>query len=362
MANRIDRDLERFQKIVKGKIRDNLKEYISHGDILGHQGKKTVSIPVTNIDLPHFKYGKDRGGVGQGEGEEGDILKEEGDGKQAGDQPGEHAIETEITIEDLVDVLAEELQLPRIEPKGKKNIIEEVHKYTGISMSGPESLRHNKRTFKQALKRQIAIGNYDPDKPVIMPEREDKRYRSRKTYRIPKANAAIFYILDVSGSMGDEQKDIVRRESYIIDTWLRKNYDGLESRYLIHDAQAQEVDEHIFFHTKESGGTVISSAYELLTNILDKDYSFSEWNIYGFQFSDGDNSSGDDSKHCMELLKEHMLPRMNQFCYGQIDSRHGSGEYMKYMKQIEAENLVLSQIKGSEGIMDSIKEFFNKGK
>src|SRR5208282_351906 len=99
----------------------------------------------------------------------------EGEGK-AGDQPGGHILEVELSMEELAQILGEELALPRIEPKGKKNIVATKDKYTGIRQAGPESLRHFKRTFKKALKRQISSGIYDPDQPIVVPIREDKLY------------------------------------------------------------------------------------------------------------------------------------------------------------------------------------------
>ncbi|MCB0351860.1 MAG: DUF444 family protein, partial [Bdellovibrionales bacterium] len=169
----------------------------------------------------------------------------------------------------------------------------ETYKYTGIHNTGPNALRHFKRTFKNALKRQISMGIYDPDNPVIIPIKDDMRFRSFKRTTRPESNAVIIYMMDVSGSMGDEQKEIVRIESFWIDTWLRRHYDGLECRYIIHDAMAKEVDRNTFFHTRESGGTMISSAYRLCADIMRDDYPSDQWNIYPFHFSDGDNWSVD---------------------------------------------------------------------
>ena len=112
----------------------------------------------------------------------------------------------------------------------------------------------------------------------------------------PEANAAVIYMMDVSGSMTDEQKNIVRTEAFWIDTWLQNEYDGVERRYIIPDAAAKEVDEHAFYHTRESGGTRISSAYKVCADLIDSTFSPEEWNIYCFQFSDGDNWSADDTK------------------------------------------------------------------
>src|SRR5260221_179282 len=140
-----------------------------------------------------------------------------------------------------------------------------------IRQMGPESLRHFKRTYKEALRRSISSGLYDPARPFIVPQKEDKRFRSWKEDHEPVANAVILYMMDVSGSMGDEQKEIVRIESFWIDTWLRRQYQGLESRYIIHDAVAREVDRETFFKTRESGGTMISSAYKLCLKMIEDD-------------------------------------------------------------------------------------------
>ncbi|RME43978.1 MAG: DUF444 family protein, partial [Deltaproteobacteria bacterium] len=266
MVLKIESDHNRFKQIVKGKIKQDLRKYITKGELIGKKGKDIVTIPLPQIELPKFKFGRQNaGGVGQGEGEVGQILgpgdPQQGTG-EAGDQPGEHTLEVDISLDELAEILGDELELPRIEPKGKKTITTEKERYTGIRRVGPESLRHIKRTFKAALRRQIMMGNYDPDRPVIIPQKEDLRYRSWKITSIPESNAVIIYMMDVSGSMGEKQKEIVRIESFWIDTWLRSQYDGIESRYIIHDATAREVDQETFYHTRESGGTIISSAYK----------------------------------------------------------------------------------------------------
>ena len=133
MSLRIDQDYSRFRKIVRGKIRQNLKRYISQGELMGKKGKDVVSIPIPQIDIPRFRYGDKQGGVGQGEGEPGDPVGQgdgEGDGKgKAGDTEGEHTLEVDVTMDELAEILGEELELPRIEDRGKSKII------SGISTS-----------------------------------------------------------------------------------------------------------------------------------------------------------------------------------------------------------------------------------
>ena len=150
-------------------------------------------------------------------------------------------------------------------PRAKRTSTQEKVRYTSIRRTGPESLRHFKRTYMEALRRQISTGHATTlTDPRVVPIREDKRYRSwNERARSRRPTPSIIYMMDVSGSMTDEQKEIVRTEAFWIDTWLRSQYEGLERRYIIHDAAAKEVDEQTFYHTRESGGTRISSAYKV---------------------------------------------------------------------------------------------------
>lgn len=365
---KIDRDKTRFREIVKGKVRRNLREYISHGEMIGRKGKDLVSIPVPSLDVPRFRYGDNKnGGVGRGDGEVGKPVgrgQDEGGAGEPGSDPGQHVLEVEVTLEELAQIMADELQLPRIEPKGTASISQEKYRYNSVRKNGPESLRHFKRTYVQALRRQIATGQYNVVRPRIVPIKEDKRYRSWSTVSEPQANAAVIYMMDVSGSMTDEQKAIVRTEAFWIDTWLKNEYDGVECRYIIHDAAAKEVDEHTFYHTRESGGTRISAAYKVCHDLLQREFPVHDWNIYCFQFSDGDNW-GEDSNESLAILKNKLLPVCNLFCYGQVDSPYGSGDYIHSLEGQFGkthETLVMSEIPNKDGIYDSIKTFLGKGK
>ena len=368
MALRIEQDHNRFRQIVRGRIKRDLKKYITHGELIGRRGKNLVSIPLPQIDIPHFTFSPhQRTGVGQGEGEVGTVLgsgePQDGTGK-AGDAPGAHILEVDVTLEELARILGEELELPDIKNRGTKNIASDKDRYTGIARAGPESLRHFRRTYRQALKRQIAANLYDPANPVIIPIREDRRYRSWKLSPQPQSNAAIIYMMDVSGSMGDEQKEIVRIESFWIDTWLRSQYKGIDVRYIIHDAEAHEVDQETFFHTRESGGTVISSAYKLSEQLIQKHYPPDAWNLYLFHFSDGDNWSQGDTEECVQILHERLINTVNLFCYGQVESPYGTGQFLVDLKDAfkDEEKVILSQIENKEAIYSSIKEFLGKGK
>lgn len=365
MVLKIEKDHQRFRQIVKGRIRDDLRKFISKGELVGKEGKHLISIPVKGIDLPHFRYGDNSTGVGAGDGDEGQSVGgKPGSGKGVGgEQPGQHMMEVDLTLDELADILSEELKLPRIEPKGKHRITTVKDKYSGIRRVGPESLRHFKRSFKEALKRQIALGNYDPDNPVIIPQKRDIRYRSWKEVKAPQSNAVIIFMMDVSGSMGEEQKELVRLESFWIDTWLRKNYEGIESRYIVHDVAAKEVDKQTFYHLREDGGTKISSAFRVCKQLLDQHYSPDEWNIYLFHFSDGDNSSEADSRDCVKILKDQLLPVANMFGYCQVASAYGSGNFINVLHEHLRQHpkVLTSRVNSKDDIYDSIKTFFGKG-
>lgn len=356
----IDRDLGRFRDIVKGRVRKDLRRYMSSGELLGRQGKKTVSIPLPQIGIPRLRYGENKKGIGQGDGEEG----EGGEGPKAGDAEGQHILEMEISVDELAEIMGEELELPKIEPRGNQSASSQKNKYKGISPIGPESLRHFRRTYRQALKRTIASGGWDAKRPYIVPIKDDRRYRTFVVEKEPRSAAAVIYMMDVSGSMGREQKEIVRSQAFWIDAWLCHNYKDVETRFIIHDATAREVDRDTFFRTRESGGTLISSAYKLAMEVIERDFPPGDWNIYPFHFSDGDNWSQSDTRTCVELLKADMIPVSNQFSYAQVDSQYGSGQFIKDLTEAFAEEdaVTLSRIPNRDGIMESIRELLGKGR
>ncbi len=362
----IEQDSNRYKQIVRGKVRENLRKYITNHQLIGHKGKDLVSIPIPEIELPRFRFGDNGGGVGQGEGEVGDSIGQgqprpgSGDGR-GGDQPGRHLLEVEISMEELAQMLGEELELPRIEPKGKHNVEGEIVRYTGIRRVGPEGLRHFKRTYREALKRQIALGTYNPAQPSVIPVHDDKRYRSWKVYPRPDSNAVVFYMMDVSGSMTDHKKELVRLSAFWIDTWLRANYKNIAMRYIVHDVGAKEVDEETFYHIQEDGGTRISSAYQLCSQIIQREYNPQDWNLYGFHFSDGENSGEEDDERCAALLTDTLLPELNLFCYGQVMSE---ADYLfrSYLsRHIDDEKLSTAQINDNDDVYSAIKTFLGKG-
>jgi len=212
MDHPIKRDHARFRKIVKGRIRDNLRKYVSKGEMPSPKGDGTFKIPMPSIDTPRFKFGdKSQGGMGQGNGEAGDPVDGQegegpGQGGEVGNQAGNKELEVDLSLEELAHILGEELALPNIEPKGKKAMPSVTNKYTSIGMTGPNSLKHFKRTYKEAMKRQIASGTYDFLDPRVIPVKRDFRYRASDAKVEFENSAVVIYMMDVSGSMVTSKK------------------------------------------------------------------------------------------------------------------------------------------------------------
>ena len=365
---RIEADRARFREIVRGRIRQDLRKYLSTGELIGRAGDRAVSIPLPQIELPRFVFGENPDGRGRDGGEgsdsaDGEAAEGEGPGG-AGNQAGNHILEVEVDLDELAEMLGDELQLPNIQPRGVKELSTDGGRYNGVRQTGPDSLRHFRRSFKNALLRSIASGQYDHDQPRILPQREDFRYRMRKSCPQPDSSAVVFHMMDVSGSMGREQKEIVRIKAFWIVTWLRSQYKNLDVVYIVHDAVARIVDQHTFFHLRESGGTKISSAYELCLRQIAERYRPEDWNIYPFHYSDGDNWSARDTELCVSMLRDEILPRVNQFCYGQVKSAHGSGQFKKDLDGALGgeEMLVTSSVNDKNDVAETIRAFLGKGR
>jgi len=366
---RIEADHARFREIVRGKIREDLRKYLSTSELIARRGDQAVSVPIPQVELPRFRFGENqKDGVGQGRGDKGEPVEGSEPGSEgesaAGEHEGQHILEVEVELAELAEMLGRELELPFITPKGKRDIPSEGGRYSGVRREGPDSLRHLRRSFKQALVRTIAAGEWDAENPVVVPERADFRYRARRSHPQPESSAVVFHLMDISGSMGREQKDIVRIKAFWIDTWLRSQYENLEVVYIVHDAVARIVDQDAFFHLRESGGTKISSAYELCLKLIQERYRPEDWNIYPFHYSDGDNWSARDTERCISLLRDEIVPRVNQFCYGQVKSAYGSGQFKKDLDDAlgEEEHVVTASITDREGIPDAIRTFLGKGR
>lgn len=387
---RIRKDWERFRRIVRREIRRNLEELITHGSVIGHKGGDTVKVPLKAIRLPEFRYDpRSAGGIGLGEGEPGQPIEpdEEALEVRPGNLPGRHFPEVEIELEELAEILGEELELPRIEPKGQREVLGEEEEYDDVSPIGPESLLMKKRSYKRGLLRQLLMqgvpkskvqsptsedyGPWTVDRRTILPPpieivpiKEDKRYLYSEPRPRPQAAAVIMFMRDASGSMSGERTEIVRRVNFWLDLWLQAHYKNLRRVYILHDYRAEEVDEQEFYQMSSGGGTRISSAYELCNKIIDQRFPLDRWNIYPFHFSDGENWMGDTERSCLPLLQEKLLPKVNLFCYGQVSlGRDSPAPHLERLRErLDEEKLCTSIIAEREDILAAIRDFLGKGR
>ncbi len=372
-----EREKKRLQEKIKDKVKKNLKQYVTDESFVGQQGKKYVRVPIYGLRLPRFEVDPSkRGGVGQGEGKPGQPLPGQGQPQPgqgqgaAGNDEGEHHLEVDVNLEEMLNILSEALELPNIQDKGKKKkIVSQQIRYDNLRKVGPEATLDIRRTVKNAIIRAIISGEYDPNRdehPPLSITVDDKRHKIWEIVEQRTTNAVIIAMMDISGSMGEDQKEIVRTEMFWIESWLRRQYQGLEVVYIVHDTQARIVDQETFYTISEGGGTNISSAYQLCQQVMQDHYNPDEWNIYPFHFSDGDNWSSEDDEICIRLLREFILPHSNQFSYAQVVSKWGSGKFKevleKSLKTEEAKKLVISVVKNKDGILESIKEFLKAGK
>lgn len=332
MPRAIEEDHKHFRDVIDGKLRKELQKYVKLNKFVrlrAKGGKATVSIPT--IDIPHFVYGEGETGIGRGPGKKGDIIKRDpqkgdGDGHEAGEDEGE-GILVNVGLEYFLEELQKELKLPNLKPKPTQTFEDIKIKYNDIALTGPESLRHNRRTILQALKRQAAAndldklyyipGSTDPMR-IIKPINSDRRYRQYKEIKIPSSNAVVMFGRDGSISMDEEKCDIVSDMAYWIDAWIRRFYEKVERCYFWHDVAAQEVDEEYFYKYRYGGGTQCSSCLKLMAKQFENRFPPDKWNVYCFYFSDGENQYNDNPVFNESLAKDFPPTVCNLFGVTQV--------------------------------------------
>jgi uncharacterized sporulation protein YeaH/YhbH (DUF444 family) len=361
--SKIDSDVERFRKIVKGKVRKDLKGFMSNGHMIGAQGGKKIKIPLPGITIPHFTFGnKDKGGTGSGDGEAGDPVsgnqKGPGKGKEGGDETSDHMV-AEFTPDELAQLLADELQLPNIENKGKKSTETIKDRYSKIAKEGSTGLRHMKRTYKEALKRTMGDGSFDPLDPYVIPIKPDFRYKAPKVITIPEVSVKVYYLRDYSGSITTEMCNLIKSSVFWIDLWLKHQYHGkVESRYFVHDTVCEELDHDKFFEVADGGGTKVSPGYKKVFEAIQEN---PDENHYLFQWSDGDNQGG-DWPACAEILNNNILPAVNLFGYGQVSEPHPGDLHTDLTGNIKDPKFVSAVTLTGDDILKTMKTFLGTGK
>ncbi len=366
LERRGERDKGRLDNKIKEHLRKNIKKYIMDEALITGDGKKKVKIQIKNLELPEFKFSNnDGGGVGGGGGGQGQPGPQSGQPGGPGDSPGEgdeagegsadHAIEAEVDIDQIVELAFQELGLPDIDDSIPDNLMSESLEFDEIRKCGPIARLDRRRTLIQNMKRnaqgnQIGVGGI---------RRCDLRFRSFEETMKRSNRALIISMMDVSGSMNDEKKFLVRVSLWWIKKYLEKIYEGLEFAFIIHDTEAEEVDEEKFFKASTGGGTALSSAMDIAIDLIEHRYDACTWNIYCFHYSDGENLDTDNPKALASLNELLMVVR--RFYYGQVGTPTGSN-FLDYLKKDgpKVHNLITAGIKNRDEVADAIERFLNR--
>jgi uncharacterized protein len=361
---------ERFLRRHKEQIREAVKRAIDGRGIRDMERGEEIHIPKKDLSEPVFGHGQ--GGVrdmvhpGNKEYVQGDRIERPkggqggGSGKgQAGDSgEGEDDFVFALSKEEFMQVFFEDLALPHLIRTQLAEMPEWKSHRAGYSSDGTPNNLHVVRSMRGALGRRIALGAgprrelHEMEERLALMQRElqpgdavaeaaiktlideiahlrarveripyldpiDLRYRSRIKVPVPTSKAVMFCLMDVSGSMDEGRKELSKRFFILLYLFLTRHYEKIELVFIRHHTQAQEVDEQNFFHARETGGTVVSSALVLMEEIIKARFNPAEWNIYGAQASDGDNWHH-DSGRCRELLNDKLLPLVRYFAYVQV--------------------------------------------
>ncbi|MGH8148697.1 MAG: DUF444 family protein [Steroidobacteraceae bacterium] len=286
------RDWLRHDEKVRESVREQLPQIISGSDVIDASAR-TVRVPVRMLEHYHFRLRRpgESQGVGQGSAKPGDVLAEPNadsgsrDKGPGGEDDGEVRLLLEIKIDDIVDWLWEEMQLPNLKPRtGPSEDADWVRE--GWDRRGPRSRLDRRRSAKERVKRQGGPG------PAGFID-EDLRYRQLARRRQPAIHACVFFLLDVSGSMSDRDRKLAKTFFFWVVQGLRREYRSLETVFVAHTTEAWEFSEPEFFQVTGTGGTVASTGLNKVREIIDARFNPARHNIYLFYASDGDNSVGD---------------------------------------------------------------------
>lgn len=405
-AERSDRaagDRMRHRAKVRKSIQDNIQDIISEESIIGKDRDRIIKVPIRGVKEYRFVYGDNVPGTAQGKGDgstrPGQVVgKREAEGKdgsdKAGDKPGVDYYETDITLDELIDIMFEDLQLPDLERKRLKFIEQERQiKRKGYRKKGIFVRLDKRKTQRKRIRREIAEGLKNYPETALSEEIAEypehirrhyqldaadglyhKRFRFHeddKTYKhtVPdikqESNAVVLCIMDTSGSMDIMKKYLARSFFFILYQFIRSKYQNVEIVFIAHHTEAREVTEEEFFHKGESGGTFISSGYRKALEIVEERYSPALWNIYAFHCSDGDNWDSDNPA-AVTALKE-LVAISNLVGYGEIkplDNRSYEGSMLNHYKKHfgEEPSFHAVVIKKKEDVWKSFKEFIKHEK
>lgn len=375
-SDRSATDRQRHRQKVRESIRENIADLIAEESIIGKDKDKIIKVPIRGVKEYRFIYGENTPGVGQGDGnsQPGQVIgKGQADGRgkgqdQAGDQPGVDYYETDVTLEELVTIMFEDLELPDMERKALREVMSErLSKRKGYRKAGIRIRLDKKRTAVSRIKRRLAVQNNageDWDEEERFPfHQNDMIYRHTVEDIRPESNAVVVCIMDTSGSMDTMKKYLARSFFFMLYQFVSTKYRNIEIVFVAHHTEGREVTEEEFFYKGESGGTFISSGYNKALEIIQERYHPALWNVYAFHCSDGDNFESDNPT-AIKAAKE-LCDVCNLFGYGEIKplgSRYYESSMLNIFRRLEADNFQTVLIERKEDIWPSFKAFLAREK
>ena len=399
----------RFIRRFKGQIRKAVGDAISRRGITDIDNGEKIGIPARDISEPRFHHGRGGHRIGVLPGNDrfnrGDQIERPPDGAagEGGSQAspdGEGTDDFAFTLsrEEFLDIFFDDLALPNLVKTQLARVDEFKRIRAGYTQSGVPTNINVVRSMRGAIGRRIAVGSpywkalraLEEDLGILEDRGEgeseraeelrreiariwrkiervpyidtfDLRYNNRIRIPVPSTQAVMFCLMDVSGSMDEEKKQIAKRFFMLLYLFLTRVYEHIDLVFIRHHTQALEVDEEDFFHSRESGGTVVSSALELMHRIVRDRYATSAWNIYGAQASDGDNWEN-DSPRCRGILEEQIVPLVQYFAYIEIANLEPQNLWREYEKvQVtHADRFAMQRIQGLPDIYPVFRELFKK--
>jgi len=367
-------DRRRHRQLVEKSIKENLGEILSEESIIGQSKDKKIKIPIKGLKEYEFIFGRNKSGVGSGDGTEkrGQIIgkeKAEGEGKVgkgAGDGEGEDIYETEITLEDALNYLLEDLELPELDKRKFSEVLTENGiKKAGYQKHGINPRLAKKRTVVEKIKREqgrskaLKETSQEGEIERLPFKNEDLRYHRVKQVLKRESNAVIFCVMDVSGSMDTTKKYLARSFFFVLSQFIRSKYSNVEVEFIAHTTVAKEVNEQEFFHKVESGGTYISSGLNKALEVIEKRYNPDYWNVYVFYVSDGDNWQEDNDKAIQAA--NNICEVSNLFGYAELmNSYYSTSMKNIFAKGVFNKNFISVDIKQKQDLWKGLKVMLKK--
>lgn len=352
-------DAQRHQEKVREAVRKKLPEIVTEESIIYTDGRQIIKVPIQSLEEYRFRFDHNKmQHIGQGDGKTkvGDQVlprRLQGKGKGAGEEPGVDYYEAEVTIDEIADIVFEELSLPHLESRRSPRMVSDTVEFSDIRKTGLSRNVDRKRTLLTVLRRNALKGR--PGFYGIRPE--DLRFRTWNVRTFPESSAVVLAMMDTSGSMGPFEKYIARCFFFWTVRFLRANYQKVEIVFLSHHTEARETSEDEFFRKGESGGTRCSSAYRLALDIIAERFPPSDYNIYAFHFSDGDNLTTDNDA-CVKLVTD-LLKVANLVGYGEIEGPYYYTSTLKTAyRVIDHPRFVISTLRDKGDVYKTLKTFF----